>query len=306
MTELIYLDSTRPWALKVFETLILSGSALHRLDKAEDQESQGAGDGLQISRKFYEDLKEACLNWMGKSSMSAGIKWSHEGAYLNIINLFLCVACLCVSNDVDSDDNVEDTSGYDNKASGPLDEKLPSLLPDNMALPLKIRQAADVWSVCHWVYLESPVFQRQLSRLGGLNVCHHLMTVVLRNLTSKTKVKSKKKDDGWGKESSPNSESSALTPVQTSLEAMMDGKHKTQQLDPNNLVSPGHMKVKTKASSHKMEEDWPLQSIRLLEALLSICLHSSKSVLLTPESNISFQVGNIQLLQSNPFSRTTQ
>ncbi|MCI4376677.1 hypothetical protein PGIGA_G00191140 [Pangasianodon gigas] len=302
VTELIYLDSTRPWALKVFETLILSGSdhqtdaALHGLGKTEDQESQGTGDGPQSFNKFYEDLKESCLNWRGKSSMSAGIRWNHGGAYLNIINLFLCVAFLCVSKEADCDrksaNEFEDTSGYDNTASEPLGGQLPFLLPDSVALPSKeqVRRAADVWSVCHWVYLESPVFQRQLFRLGGLNVCCRLMTMVLQNLTSKTKeVKSKKKRDGKGKASPPHSDCSALKPVQTALEAIVVGTHETQHLDYNNSVSPGHMEVKTKVPAHELEEEWPLQSIRLLEALLSICLHSSKSVLQKPEYNISFQ-----------------
>lgn len=308
VTELIYLDSTRPWALKVFETLILSVSdhqtdaALHGLDKAEDQESQRTGGGPQSFRKFYEDLKEECLNWRCKSSMSAEIRWNHGGAYLNIINVFLCVAFLSVSKEADCDgdsaNDFEDTSGYDNKASEPLGARLPFILPDSVALPSKeqVRRAADVWSVCHWMHLESPVFQRQLFRLGGLNVCCRLMTIVLQNLTKNKEVKSKKKWDGKGKTSPPHSDASAQTPVQTALEAIVVGPHKTQQLDLNNSVSPGHMEVKINVPTHKLEEEWALQSIRLLEALLSICLHGSKSVLQKPESNISFQVVNIQFI----------
>ncbi|XP_053476690.1 lysosomal-trafficking regulator isoform X6 [Ictalurus furcatus] len=302
VTELIYLDSTRPSALKVFETLILSGSdhqtdaALHGLGKAEHQESQGTGDGPQSFSKFYEDLKEACLNWRDRSSMSAGIRWNHGGAYLNIVNLFLCVAFLCVSKEADcsrdSANDFEDTSGYDNTASEPLGGRLPFLLPDSVALPSKeqVKRAADVWSVCHLVYLESPVFQRQLFRLGGLNVCCRLMTMVLQNLTLKTEeVKSNEKRDSKGNTSPPHSDSSALAPVQTALEDILVGTHETQQLDLNNSVSPGHMEVKTKVPAYKLEEEWPLQCIRLLEALLPICLHSSKCVLQKAESNISFQ-----------------
>lgn len=285
VTEMIYLDSTRPWALKAFETLILSGSehqidaAIHRLGKAEDQESEGTGDGPQSLSKFYEDLKEACLNWRSKSSVSAGIRWNHGGAYLNIINLFLCVAFLCVSKEADcnsdSENDLEDTSGTR------LGGRLHFLLPDSMALSSKeqVRRAADVWSICHWLYLESPVFQRQLFRLGGLNVCCHLMTMVLQNLTSKTKeVKS----------------------------AIMVGTHVPQQQDLNNAVNTRHMEVNSKVSANMLEEDWPLQSIRLLEALLSICLHSSKSMLQKPESSIPFQVVIMPFITKLFFIQTTQ
>ncbi|XP_060781470.1 lysosomal-trafficking regulator isoform X4 [Neoarius graeffei] len=297
VTELIYLDSTRPWALKVFETLILSGSdhptdaALHGLDKTEDQVSQRTGGGPQSFRKFYEDLKEECL--------SSGIRWNHGGAYLNIINVFLCVAFLSVSKEVDCDgdsaNDFEDTSGYENTASETLGTQRPFLLPDSIALLSKeqVRRAADVWSVCHWMYLESPVFQTQLFRLGGLNVCCRIMIMVLQSLM-KNEVKSKKKWDGKGKTSPPDSDSSAQIPVQTAVEAIVIGPHETQQLDLNNSVSPGHMEVKPNVPAHKLEEEWALQNICLLEALLSICLHGSKSALQKPESNISVQLQSVE------------
>lgn len=308
VTDLIYLDSTRPWALKVFETLILRGSdhqmdaSLHGLGKSEDNESQETGGGPQSFSKFYEDLKEACLNWRSKSGMSTEIRQDLGGAYLNIINLFLCVAFLCVSKETDcnsdSANDFEDTSGYDDTASEPLGGRLPFLLPDSVALPSKkqVRRAADMWSICHWMYLESPVFRRQLFRLGGLNVCCRLMTLVLQNLISETKeVKFKNKKENKGKACPPHTDSSALTPIQTALEAIMIGPHETQQLDLNNSVNPGDMEV-TQLPAHKLEEEWPSQSIRLLEALLSICLHSSKT-----ESIVSFQVVNLKLLQNNSF-----
>ncbi|KAF7710729.1 hypothetical protein HF521_009601 [Silurus meridionalis] len=294
MMEMIYLDSTRPWALKVFETLILIGSdpqteaALHRLVKAEDQESQVAGGGPQHFSKYHEDLKETYLNWRGRSSTSAGIRWNHEGSYLNIVNLFLCVAFLCVSKEHECESDSANESGYDNAASGPQGEQLPFLLPDRVALPSKeqVRRAADVWSVCHRVYLECPVFQRQLLRFGGLNVCCRLMTMILQNLTLKNK--SQKKSDSNGKTSPVHSVSSAITPIQTALEDAAVGTHETQQLNLNNSVSPGHKEVKTNVPADRLEEEWPLQCIRLLEALLSICLHGSKSGQ-KPEYNISFQ-----------------
>ncbi|KAM9477784.1 lysosomal-trafficking regulator isoform 2-T2 [Clarias gariepinus] len=303
VTELIYLDSTRPWALKVFETLILSGSdhqkdaALHELAEAEDHDSHAKGGGPQSFCKFYEDLNEACLNWKGKNRMSAEIRWNHDGAYLNIINLFLCVAFLCVCKencDKDSATNFEDPSGYYNTANEPLGEWLPFFLPGSLELPSKeqVKRAADVWSVSHRLYMENPVFQKQLFRLGGLNMCSRLITIVLQNLTLKTKeIEREKNRDSKCKESllRTGSDSSALTPVHTAYEAIVFGTHKTQQLDHTNSLSPGHMVVTSKVPEHKLEEEWALQSIRLLEALLSICLHSAKSVLKEPESNISIQ-----------------
>ncbi|XP_027006009.2 lysosomal-trafficking regulator isoform X2 [Tachysurus fulvidraco] len=297
MTELTYLDSTRPWALKVFETLILNGFdhetdvALHGLCSAEEEESQVKGVGPQSFSKFYEDLKEACLN--SKCSISAGIKWNHGGAYLNIINLFLCMAFLCISKEADCDrdssNDIEDASDNVNTASEPLDGGLSFLLPDRVALSSKehLKRAADVWSVCHRVYLVSPVFQKQLFRLGGLKVCYQLMTMALQILTLKIKEdKSKKKSDSKGK-ISPHSACSVLNPVEIVLEAMVDGTHETQQLDFNHSMNLGHMEATVPAQ--KLEEEWLLQGLNLLEALLSICLHNSKSVLQKPEYNISFQ-----------------
>lgn len=306
VTELIYLDSTRPWTLKVFETLILSGfdhqaaDALQSLGKAEDQESQETGTGPQSFRKFYENLKEACLNWRGKTSMSAGITWNHGGATVNIINLFLGVAFLCVSKEADCNSDsakeFEDTSVYDKTTSEILGGWLPFLLPDSVAQPSKewVRRAADIWSVCLWVYLGSPVFQKQLFRLGGMTECCRLMTMVLRNLTSNSKeFKSKNRRDSNRKSSPPHPNSSAPTAIQTAMEAIIVETCETQQLDLNNSVSP-HPDMEVPA--HKLEEEWPLQSIRLLEALLSICLHNSKFVLQNSETVISFQVVNLKCI----------
>ena len=88
----------------------------------------------------------------------------------------------------------------------------------------QVRRAADVWSVCRWIYLASPVFQRQFYRLGGLDVCSRLMTMLIQKLTSHTTDgKAKKKSDGKDKTHSDSSSATALsptsipTPVQTGL-----------------------------------------------------------------------------------------
>uniref|UniRef100_A0A671RQM4 Lysosomal-trafficking regulator-like n=1 Tax=Sinocyclocheilus anshuiensis TaxID=1608454 RepID=A0A671RQM4_9TELE len=316
ITELIYLDCTRPWALKVFETLILNAwhhhmdSAVHELERAEAQEreavlglveelsSRGACDGPQSLTKFYEGLKEACPHPKGKSAFSA-VGRNRGEAHLNTINLFLCVAFLCVSKEADSDrdsaNDSEDTSGYDSTASEPLGGRLPCLSPDSVALPSKeqIRRAADVWSVCRWVYMASPVFQRQFFRLGGLDVCLRLMTMVIQKLTSKIKdSKFKKKRESKGKSSPSHVDS----PTQ-GLTGHFDNKATaagTEETHQHDTVSPSQVESKSSDPTHRLEEEWPLQSIRLLEALLAICLHSANSALQRFEPDLSFQLQSVE------------
>ncbi|XP_073729606.1 lysosomal-trafficking regulator isoform X2 [Misgurnus anguillicaudatus] len=308
-TELIYLDCTRPWALKVFETLILNAwhhpaeSAVQELERAEAQEreavlglveelgSRGAAEGPQSLTKFYEGLKEACPHPKGKSGKVSlsGMGRNRGEAHLNTINLFLCVIFLCVSKEPDSDrdsaNDSEDTSGYDSTASEPLGGRLPCLSPDSVALPSKeqVKRAADVWTVCRWVYMASPVFQRQFFRLGGLDVCSRLMTMVIQKLTSKIKeCKVKKKRENKGKASPSHTDS----PVQIS------GTKETHGLELNDTSSPSQMESRTGDTA--LEEEWPLQSIRLLEALLAICLHSASSALQRFEPDLSFQLQSVE------------
>ncbi|RXN09374.1 lysosomal-trafficking regulator isoform X1 [Labeo rohita] len=314
ITELIYLDCTRPWALKVFETLILNAwhhhteSAVHELERAEALEreavlglveelsSRGAGDGPQSLTKFYEGLKEACPHPKGKSAFSA-VGRNRGEVHLNTINLFLCVAFLCVSKEADSDrdsaNDSEDTSGYDSTASEPLGGRLPCLSPDSVALPSKeqIRRAADVWSVCRWVYMSSPVFQRQFFRLGGLDVCSRLMTMVIQKLTSKNKdSKFKKKRESKGK-SSPSHVDSPNQAFTGQFDNTAAGTEETHQHDTH---SPSQVESKSSDPTHRLEEEWPLQSIRLLEALLAICLHSANSALQRLEPDLSFQLQSVE------------
>ncbi len=308
ITELIYLDCTRPWALKVFETIILNAwhhhteSAVHELERAEALEreavlglveelnSRGAGDGPQSLTKFYEGLKEACPHPKGKSAVAR----NRGEAHLNTINLFLCVAFLCVSKEAESDrdsaNDSEDTSGYDSTASEPLGGRLPCLSPDSVALPSKeqIRRAADVWSVCRWVYMASPLFQRQFFRLGGLDVCSRLMTMVIQKLTSKNKdCKFKKKRESKGKSPSHVDSPTQALAGQFDNIAIATGTDESHQHD---TFSPSQVESKSSDPTHRLEEEWPLQSIRLLEALLAICLHSANSTLQRLEPDLSFQV----------------
>lgn len=324
VTELVYLDATRSWALKVFETLILctweqqaETTALQELERAEalerdavlglvtdlgsrDAGGGGGAEGGQSLSKFYEGLREAYPRRKSRSGGSAmGAGHQRGEAQLNAINLFLCVAFLCVSKEADSDrdsaNDSEDTSGYDSTASEPLGSRLPCLSPDSVALPSKeqVRRAADVWSVCRWVYLASPAFQRQFFRLGGLEVCSRLMTMVIQKLSScKTKDggKPKKKRDAKGKASPshPGSPAPYFSPTQTPTpspappDSAAACEEAAQQAE---AKGPG-----VKDPARRLEEEWSLQSIRLLEALLAICLHSATASLQKTEPDLSLQV----------------
>lgn len=301
VTELVHLDQTRSLALKVFETLIIgvghqqADGVLQELESADAEEreavlglaeelgSRGAGEGPQSLSKFYEGLKEVYPRHKSRSGQGCGPGGSRAETHLHVINLFLCVAFLCVSKEADSDgdsaNDSEDTSGYDSTASEPLGGRLPYLSPDSVALPSKeqVRCAADVWSVCRWIYMANPLFQRQFFRLGGLDVCLRLMALVIQKLSCKTKDgKAKKKRDGKSK-GSPDSAATSLGPEETAHDAA-------------DTLCSAPSEGKTKDPAKRLEEEWQLQSIRLLEALLAICLHSANSALQRIEPELSHQV----------------
>uniref|UniRef100_A0A3Q2NZ63 Lysosomal trafficking regulator n=1 Tax=Fundulus heteroclitus TaxID=8078 RepID=A0A3Q2NZ63_FUNHE len=307
VTELVYLDQTRSLALKVFETLIIgighphSDGLLHELESADTKEreailglaeelgSRGVGEGPQSLSKFYEGLKEAYPRHKSRAAQNHGAGRSRTETHLHVINLFLCVAFLCVSKEADSDrdsaNDSEDTSGYDSTASEPLGGRLPYLSPDSVALPSKeqLRRAADVWSVCRFIYMASPLFQRQFFRLGGLDVCLRLMVMVIQKLSCKTKDgKAKKKREGKGK-GSPES-----TVPAASLGA------EEPSCESGDLHSLGPTEGKAKDPGKRLEEQWQLQSIRLLEALLAICLHSANSAMQRTEPELSYQLQSVE------------
>lgn len=307
VTELIYLDQTRSLALKVFETLIIgighqqADGVLLELEGADAEEreavlglaeelgSRGSGEGPQSLNKFYEGLKETYPHHKSQSGQGRGPRRSRAETHLHVINLFLCVAFLSVSKEADSDrdsaNDSEDTSGYDSTASEPLGGRLPYLSPESVALPSKeqVQCAADVWSVCRWIYLTSPLFRRQFFRLGGLDVCLRLMTMVIQKLSCKPKdVKAKKKRDGKGK-GSPE-----FTMPATSL-----GQEELPNDSPSTpCTSPAD--GKTKDPAKKLEEEWQIHNIRLLEALLAICLHSANSALQRIEPEVSYQPQSVE------------
>ncbi|XP_049591027.1 lysosomal-trafficking regulator isoform X2 [Syngnathus scovelli] len=293
MTELVYLDQTCSLALKVFEILITSfghqqaDSALQELEiavaekkptisnLAEDPGSRVSGEGPQSLSKFYEVLKEAYPRHKSRSGQGRGAGRCQAETHLHVINLFLCVAFLCVSKDADSDrdsaNDSEDTSGYDSTASEPLGGRLVYLSPDSVTLPSKeqIRRAADIWSVCRCVYQTNPLFQRQFFRLGGLDVCLRLMSMVIQKLSCKTKDGKAKKKELKVKRS-PDSTVGVDEQGQGSIKS-----------------TPAEGKSKDPAK--RLEEEWQLESIRLLEALLAICLNSANSALQRTDLELSSQ-----------------
>lgn len=194
--ELNYLDGIRNHSLKAFETLIVSlgeqqkdsvpgidGTDLEQkelssLTVGTSHNQQAYSDSQSLS-KFYARLRDAYPR--KQKSVTRDV-------HINTINLFLCVAFLCVSKEAESDresaNDSEDTSGYDSTASEPLRLMLPCLSLESLVLPSpeQMHQAADIWLMCRWIYMLSPVFQKQFYRLGGLQVCHKLIFMIIQEL----------------------------------------------------------------------------------------------------------------------------
>ncbi|XP_033874007.3 lysosomal-trafficking regulator-like isoform X2 [Acipenser ruthenus] len=315
VTELIYLDPVRSSALKVFETLILcvgiqqTDITMQKLDiiEAEEREAaldlvdspsnhpgRGGSEGPQSLSKFYACLKEACPQKKSRGARSS------SDYHLNAINLFLCVAFLCVSKETDSDrdsaNDSEDTSGYDSTASEPLGGRLPCLSPDSVALPSKeqIHRAADVWSMCRWMYLSSSVFQKQFYKLGGLVVCNRLMAMVIQQLSSKSKDGKAKKQQPSGDTSKVNCAALSTDIASTSPPCQEDDRQATDYFSYTGKSPQTKAEARGSDTAKNLEDEWPLQSIRLLEALLAICLHSASSGLQKAELELSFQYPSVE------------
>lgn len=287
----------RSYSLKVFETLIFSlgdqqtDQLMPDVDGLDSEEKvpaldldvsvhrpQMVSDVPQSLSKFYAGLKE--VNPKRKKSVS-------QDVHLNMINIFLCVTFLCVSKeaeaDRDSTNDSEDTSGYDSTASEPFSHKLPCLSFESLTLPSleHIHRAADTWSMCRSIYLCNAVFQRQFHRLGGFEVCHRLIAMIIEKLG----VKEEKEE---GMQEKPTE---FLFKNGSSQLIVNNGKGQSDNNTDGNLDNIGQQKLisyqhsdaeqastdGTAESKYVLmqENDWSLQGIRLLEALLAICLHSA-------------------------------
>ncbi|NXN27197.1 LYST regulator, partial [Nycticryphes semicollaris] len=318
MTELNYLDTLRSHSLKVLETLILclgdqqKDQAMSELEGLNSEQKESTSDLAaslcsqhpvsevpQSLSKFYAGLKEA---YPKKK------KFISQDIHVNTINLFLCVAFLCVSKeadgDLDSANDSEDTSGYDSTASEPLGHKLPCLSLESLTLPSleHIHRAADIWSMCRCIYMCSSVFQRQFHRLGGFEACHRLLILIIQKL-AKNKEKEQEEERVLSESSrslheSPHGEllskadSVQLAKSREATQLQLDSSTSlagAEQLVPemsscDSSLSREHTSLTSAASleglktSVKEETEWALQGIRLLEALLTICLHSASTM----------------------------
>ncbi|KAM8954167.1 lysosomal-trafficking regulator isoform 2-T2 [Pelodytes ibericus] len=312
ITELNYLDSVRCLCLRVFETLItcLGEQPTDHLtaeiengiiDKEFTQESyvlhdqKPCSDSPQSLSKFYAGLKEACPKKK---------KDTHQN--INTINLFLCLAFLCVSKEAETDlesaNESEDTSGYDSTASEPFSNILPKLPIESLVLPSAelMHRAADIWSMCHWLYLSSSMFQKQFNKLGGFDLCHRLVIMIIQKLPNCKEALRNKNCPTKSPETLNNmtkerpcmiSEAGKENESKVSLsEELVPGPSKELE-DQHPLTEPSYS---SPAMDNMVEKQGPFQIVRLFEALLSICLHSAgasqqKSDIEASSQNISAQ-----------------
>ncbi|XP_037366283.1 lysosomal-trafficking regulator [Talpa occidentalis] len=332
--ELNYLDGIRSHSLKAFETLIISlgeqkkESSVPGIDGLDtDQKElssvnvgtvhnqQAYSESPQSLSKFYAGLKEAYPK-----------KWKtvNQDIHINTINLFLCVAFLCVSKEAESDrdsaNDSEDTSGYDSTASEPLPHMLPCLSLESLVLPSPehMHQAADIWSMCRWIYMLSPVFQKQFYRLGGFQVCHKLIFMIIQKLfRSHEEDQGKKEGDVSVNENqdlnitsqseifvkedvlSLTVESDSLPPELGNLKKSADslGNLESQNISSINVEQISATEAAPEEANifTSQESETSLQSIRLLEALLAICLQSTR----VSQQKIELELPNQNLTVEN-------
>ncbi|XP_042694020.1 lysosomal-trafficking regulator [Centrocercus urophasianus] len=314
MTELNYLDTLRSYSLKVLETLILclgeqqKDQAVPELEDFNYEHKESASDlpaslcsqhtASEIPQslsKFYAGLKEA---YPKKK------KFESQDVHVNTINLFLCVAFLCVSKeadgDLDSANDSEDTSGYDSTASEPLGHKLPCLSLESLTLPSleHIHRAADIWSMCRCIYLHSSVFQRQFHRLGGFEACHRLLILIIQKLVENKEKEQEERERTLSESKSshgsaraeclskdasvhfPESREVAQSELSSSDSLAVPEQLVSECVSCDSSASREHASaanLEERKSSVREETEWALQGIRLLEALLMICLHSAST-----------------------------
>ncbi|XP_008051823.1 lysosomal-trafficking regulator [Carlito syrichta] len=333
--ELNYLNGIRSHSLKAFETLIISlgeqqkDASIPGIDGIDIEQKdlssvnvgtsfpnqQAYSDSSQSLSKFYASLKEAYPKKQ---------KTVNQDIHINTINLFLCVAFLCVSKEAESDrepaNDSEDTSGYDSTASEPLSHMLPCLSLESLVLPSPehMHQAADIWSMCRWIYMLSSVFQKQFYRLGGFRVCHKLIFMIIQKL-----FKSNEEEQGKKERDTTISENQDLSRISqpeitvkedllsltvksdltssemSSLKKSTDslGKLESQpgsSLNVEQISATGAAPEEAKVFTSQ-ESDASLQSIRLLEALLAICLHSAR----TSQQKVELELSNQNLSVEN-------
>ncbi|XP_023556628.1 lysosomal-trafficking regulator [Octodon degus] len=332
--ELNYLDGIRSHSLKAFETLIISLGETQKdasipgidgLDIEQKEPSSSSVDTPFHNQQAYSDSPQSLSKFYASLKESYPKKWKtgHQDVHLNTINLFLCVAFLCVSKEAESDresaNESEDTSGYDSTASEPLSHVLPCLSLESLVLPTSecMHQAADVWAMCRWIYMLSPVFQKQFHRLGGFRVCHKLIIMIIQELLRNNEDKQGRKQGDMNanenqdlartcrSEVTMKEELSSLTMKSDSTLSELDnlkksadnlGKLESQHISSINVeqISTSEAVLEEAKLLTNQETETLLYSIRLLEALLAICLHSArtnqqKTELELPSQNLSVE-----------------
>ncbi|KAM5163021.1 lysosomal-trafficking regulator [Mantella aurantiaca] len=260
ITELNYLDSLRYFCLKAFEALICFGDQqtdclTPNLDNSSSDSNLPLEFHVQFSKpqqwlhdaqtKNYTDFKEFCPKRK---------KAIHQKT--NIINLFLCLAFLSVSKDAESDlesvNESEDTSGYDSTASEPR-SILPKLNVESLVLPStdQIHRAADIWSMCCWLYLSSTMLQKQFHKLGGFDLCYKLTRLIINTFSSTFEDLK-----------------STILPI--------PHREKLNQAPEESVGIEAHCYFISSPLTSDVKE-WPVEAVKLFEALLAICLHSAQN-----------------------------
>ncbi|XP_078504939.1 lysosomal-trafficking regulator isoform X2 [Lissotriton helveticus] len=307
MTELNYLDSLRDHSLKVFESLILCLGEC--AEQNEDTEQESLLNHTADNQKTSSETQESLISFYAslKEDYAKKKKHTNQEVQVHVINIFLCVAFLCVSKEADFDGDAahdsEDTSGYDSTASDHLSHKLPHLSLESLMLPSQeqIRRAVDIWAVCQRMYLLSAVFQKQFHRLGGVDICHRLIFMIIEQLASPRENHSEKRPPLVIEKKRLHEKSCSESVLNTStydlknedllqsngLSGSDPTTAKSEQLDLFSSSS-SHLSAverfsmdesepQKNDSTLKMEADGSLQSIRLLESLLAIGLHSANT-----------------------------
>lgn len=310
--ELNYLDGVRNHSLKAFETLIISlgeqqkDSSIPGIDgiDLEQKELSSVNVGTLYNQQAYSDSQSLSKFYARlKDAYPKKRKSVVQDVHINTINLFLCVAFLCVSKEAESDrelaNDSEDTSGYDSTASEPLQHMLPCFSLESPVLPSPkhMHQAADIWSMCRWIYMLSPIFQKQFYRLGGFQVCHKLIFMVIQELFRNPEEEQGRREGDRNMDENQDlnrisqpeitvkedllsltvksdptpAELSSLKKSADSLESEHLSSINVEQIPAVEAV-PEETKV-----FMSRESETSLQGIRLLEALLAICLHGTRA-----------------------------
>lgn len=231
---------------------------------------------LHDQTKNYTDLKDICPKRK---------KVIHQKT--NIINFFLCLAFLSVSKDAESEfesvNESEDTSGYDSTASEPR-SILPKLNVESLMLPSteQIHRAADIWSMCCWLYLSNAMLQKQFHKIGGFDLCYKLILLIINTFSSCFEdLRSKILPFPHHEKLSPTAEESV--DIETHCKAEFTYQDALSEelylcyLQPDPACSSSNSSFFVSSSLTAEVKEWPLEAVKLFEALLAICLHSARN-----------------------------